>query len=409
MSGDPVLQAWFDGTADEAACAALAERLEREPELRRVLLEHARDEALLAAALRPPPDLAARVLAGLRSPQSRLRLQQAVMREVRGRRRLDRRWVPLLAAAALLAALGLLALLARPAPPPVPAMVAAATPEPGIGRAVAVRNAELLRGGAWRALLPGALFAGDRIRVAAGGGSAELAIDGSSLVLAGGADLRLDGPAGGLLAAGGLRAEVAPLPPDRVLAIATPQATATVLGTIFSLAVADGRTRLEVARGRVRLANANGVVEAGAGDAAEAETGTRPIAWRDLFAGFAAWQQQHGRWSREGTTVRGQGAGKARLLGPAPLQDLELTCRLRIRDVDVAEVQVGDYNWFFAVPAAAGWIDIRLRQRSAELTCTADGRPLPVQPGHGGPPRPGPLSFYVRTGSLEIADARLRE
>lgn len=405
MSEDAALQAWLDGTADAAACTALAERLDREPELRRRLLDHARDEALLAAALRPPPALAPRVLAGLRGAQSRLRLRRAVMRDVRGRRRLVRRWIPLLAAAAVVALLGLIALLSR-AEPPAPVIADASSSRPG--RVLAAHESELLRDGAWRPLVPGALSAGDRIRVAAGG-SAELALDGARLALAAGAELRFDAH-GGLLTAGVLRVEAAPRVADHALAIATPQATATVLGTAFSLAVADGRTRLEVTRGRVRLGNAHGMVEVGAGGAAEAEAGATPSAWRMLFADFAAWQQQHGRWSQVGGTVRGDGGGgKARLISPTPYRDFELDCRLRIRGAEFAEIQVGDYNWFVEVPAADTWVAVRLRQYGGELTATADGHPLRPQPGDGADPRPGPLSFYIRAGSLELADARLRE
>ncbi len=405
MSDDEALRAWLDGTADEAACAALAKRLDHDPELVRQLLDHARDEALLSTAVRSPPNLTPRVLAGLRGPQSRLRLRRAVMREVHSRR--GRRWAPLLVAAAVVAALGLVALQAWPTAIHAPAHLA--TPAARIGRAIAARDTELLRDGVWRTLVPGDLLANDRIRVVVGG-SAELTIDGVAFVLSDGADLRLDGPAHSLLAAGSLRAEVAPRPAGQGLVIATPQATASVLGTVFSLVVADSRTRLEVTRGRVRLANAHGASEVAVGGFAEAEAGAAPTGSRDLFADFSAWKRQHGHWSRDGATVRGEGgAGKARLLSPTSHRDLELVCRLRIRDTEFAEIQIGEYNWFIEVPASVGWIDVRLRQRGDDVTCTADGQLLQLHPGDGGPSRPGPLSFYVRTGSLEIADARIRE
>jgi hypothetical protein len=75
----------------------------------------------------------------------------------------------------------------------------------------------------------------------------------------------------------------------------------------------------------------------------------------------------------------------------------------------VAEIQLGDYNWFFEVPAQAGaWTFLHLRQRGPSLTCAVDGATVTAQPGAGLAPRPGRLSFYIRPGgTLEIAEARL--
>lgn len=101
--------------------------------------------------------------------------------------------------------------------------------------------------------------------------------------------------------------------------------------------------------------------------------------------------------------------GKARLLSRQHFADLELACRLRITGADFAEVQVGDYNWFVEVPARGGdWVELRLSQRGAAFTATANGAVLIPQAGAGTAMRPGPLGFYVMPGgTLEIADARI--
>jgi hypothetical protein len=108
--------------------------------------------------------------------------------------------------------------------------------------------------------------------------------------------------------------------------------------------------------------------------------------------------------------VSGNGdGGTARLLSRHPHGDMILTCRLRMVDVDHAEVQVGDYNWFVTVPAAGHqWIQLRLAVEGGTLRASADGVALPTEPGFGLGPRPGPLAFYVMGGRLEIADARIR-
>ncbi len=130
-----------------------------------------------------------------------------------------------------------------------------------------------------------------------------------------------------------------------------------------------------------------------------------------LFAnGLSGWTQQHGSWSLDGEVMRGTGdGGTARLLSRHPYDDLVLTCRLRIVDADHAEVQVGDYNWFVTVPAASHqWIQLRLAVQGGVLSASADGVALPSEPGFGLAPRPGPLAFYVMSGRIEIADARIR-
>ena len=75
------------------------------------------------------------------------------------------------------------------------------------------------------------------------------------------------------LAAGTVRAEVAPQAVETPFEIVTPQATATVLGTRFTLkTTSDGTTRLAVEHGRVRLSDAHGSVAVAAGDVAWSDT-----------------------------------------------------------------------------------------------------------------------------------------
>lgn len=103
--------------------------------------------------------------------------------------------------------------------------------------------------------------------------------DGTSVELAGGAraesrDARR-GPAL-LLADGSAVVRVAHRPAGRGFAVATPQAEAAVLGTVFRLAVSAGSTVLAVQEGVVRLGNPAGAVEVHAGDAATARSQAPP-------------------------------------------------------------------------------------------------------------------------------------
>lgn len=128
---------------------------------------------------------------------------------------------------------------------------------------------------------------GDRARVAdvlrSGDGPATLRFaDGTTVTLAAGAELTLvtagDGTTGKRLrlTQGRLRADVAKQPPGRPLVIATATATATVIGTIFSLSSAVDEARLDVDHGRVRLERVAdwASVEVGAGEYAVATPGT---------------------------------------------------------------------------------------------------------------------------------------
>jgi hypothetical protein len=107
-------------------------------------------------------------------------------------------------------------------------------------------------------LLPGDTLSND------GDQAAFAYADGSTIQLRAGTELHLDAPGEGgkrlVLARGAIVAEVAPQPAGRPLEVATPNAVATVVGTRFTLQVADDgqATRLDVEHGLVRLADRGG-------------------------------------------------------------------------------------------------------------------------------------------------------
>ncbi len=290
------------------------------------------------------------------------------------------------------------------------------------------------------------LHSGDRL--AADGPVALVWADGSRLDLASGAQVRVVRPGTGpglLLERGTLTAEIARQRPGLPFAIATAEARIEVLGTHFTVSAQAQRTQVDLFTGVVRMlrvADGSKVVLRGmetatiatdvefaahalsepdpvAGAAvpapplATAPTSDEPV-WMPLFAadGLGEWSPQHGAWTWHDGTVRGVAGVQdaARLLGRLAYQDVELTCRLRVSDASVAEIQVGDYNWFAEVPAHDGaWVAVALTQHGTDLRVTVDGVAVPLQAGAGLPPRAGPLAFYVRQGgSLEIDSARVR-
>jgi ferric-dicitrate binding protein FerR (iron transport regulator) len=394
MSVDPdlLLEAYRDGTLTVDEAAALATALRDDAGLR----ERLAFAGLLAQALDPADDaaLTRSVLARIEAEESPSRMVRAVRRAIALRRRMPA-W-PLAAAALVL--LGLSAWLLLSAPASVCIVTA--------GTAVAQRGGDRLEAG------PGLpLRAGDRLT--AGSGLGLRWPDGSTVTLGGQAQADItDGTL--RLVRGGLEAVIAAQAPGRDFTITTPDALVTVLGTRFRLEVADAGTHCDLHAGRVRLTRlADGrSLHLAAGEGALVAPDAPLAAWRPLFpgTGLAGWRPQHGRWTNADGLVAGSasGSGKARLLSEHAFADLELTCRLRLAGATVAEIQLGDYNWFFAIPAQPGaWVAVHLRQQDGRPTCTADGVPLAVQAGDGAPPRPGSLSFYVRGGALELADARI--
>jgi hypothetical protein len=115
----------------------------------------------------------------------------------------------------------------------------------------------------------------------------------ASIVLADGTRLGLEadaavkeiakGPKGTrvVLTRGTLTADVAKQPADQPLVIATPQAEARVLGTVFRMVVDAASTRLEVREGKVRLTREGKSVDVPAGQYATAAAG-QPLAARSL-------------------------------------------------------------------------------------------------------------------------------
>lgn len=260
-----------------------------------------------------------------------------------------------------------------------------------------------------------ALEPGDRVDAAA-----PLALawrDGSRIDLAPGTRLELLPAAPGRrlrLGSGALHADIAAQ--DEPLRILTPDAQVEVVGTRFRLGFEGGATRLEMYAGTVRLVGADGaggrLVSAGETVLA-APTG----AWRELFpAGrLDGWQARSGIWTPVPDGARGQADDTypARIQSLAHYADLDLRLRLRVTGANRCEIQLGGYNWFFAVPAGSidpqGWVAIELVQRGGTATCRADGVDLVREIAESEEPRPGVLAFYTPIGStLEIAGAAIR-
>ena len=261
--------------------------------------------------------------------------------------------------------------------------------------------------------------------------------DGTTLMLSAGSRLTLAADGTGKqvqLRMGVLEAEVAPQPSTAPCILTTPDGEVAVVGTHFVLCASPQGTRVDLTYGTVQLTRSldGHTLILHAGETAQIATNSDFVAHplhslpstpvsapastaavkEPLFPpdSLAGWHQQHGSWSNDGGIVHSSGeGGPARLMSIAAYGDLVLTCRLRIRGGERAEVQVGDYNWFVTVPAGThDWITVRLEQRHGLLHATADEAVLTPEPGAGRGPRPGPLAFYVMTGTLEIADARIQ-
>jgi hypothetical protein len=185
-------------------------------------------------------------------------------------------------AAALVAVVGLALAdrlaTARERPSATPAAEALATVEAldgAVRRRQAGTDAALARGAGLRR--------GDELSAGAGARATLRFHDGTLLRLDGGELALLDGQdragrgAGKRVAlrSGRAHVEAAPQPAGAPLAIATPQADATVVGTVFDLAVEEQATRLEVSSGHVRLARRDdgAAVEVAAGQQAIAAAG----------------------------------------------------------------------------------------------------------------------------------------
>jgi ferric-dicitrate binding protein FerR (iron transport regulator) len=287
-----------------------------------------------------------------------------------------------------------------------------------------------------------AVRAGDRIRLQP---TALVALcwsgDGTRLVLAKDADLTVAalGEAGEgkslSLGAGQLSAAVAHQPAGRPLVIRTPQGSATIIGTRFTLSVDAESTQLQVDEGLVRLqaAGADASVAVAAGERASIDrTGLHqhgpaaatPVAvaaqppgeWQPLLASGEGWTADRGSWRlADGVAVLEGGAERGgRIVTNRSLGDFELTCRLRAAaGRTYSEIQIRSFSWVLEIHHSVvdpAWKSIHVLAQGDRLEATCDGVPVAFQ--RTGSPRlsTGSLAFFVgQQQRLEIADLRVRE
>ncbi len=433
------ITAYHDGTLDDAGARLLVAALQGPNAA--LVRERLAIDGLLAQAFTADDAVVRSVLERIDADRSASAMVRAVHRSLptRGLTRARRRVpVPWLAVAALV-----LVVIAggwwvgMQAPPAV-----------SICRLQAVDQGFLQRAGVSmpaRAGVP--LYAADQLTTV---GTATLMWpDGSWVELAADTRIRLERPTTGprlQVDRGAVTSQIRPQRLGAPFTIVTEHARVEVLGTRFQVLAAARRTQVDLHHGAVRLTRLCDGRELtlqpqqGATVAPDVELVARPLVsaaatpapsissgppgppaqadWNALFpaSGLAGWDAQHGTWSNRAGIVRGSDPrqGKARLISAQAFTDLELTCRLRLSGASVAEIQVGDYNWFVEVPAATTparpWVEVRLQQRAEVLSGTADGVVLTPQAGAGRPMRAGPLAFYVMPGgTIEISDARIRQ
>lgn len=395
---DRRIEAYLDGTLSAEDAVLLAQSLRTGS--RAAAVERIAFAGLLAQALDPADgDAVARsVLARIEAQSSASAMVRSVQRSIRPRRQASAASrLPWLLAAAALVTMAMLWWLGG-TPQPVASLTAG--------------TASIRRAGSTLPAIAGMrLLAGDRITT-----DSNATVhwpDGSELVLAAGSGLILT--PGPQLEHGTIDASIVHQPADAPFVVATAEAQIEVLGTRFRLIAEAGSTRCDLRAGAVRLTRlADGrSLQLTPGQSATIAPGHPLAAWNPLFpaTGLDGWEQQYGTWTNDGATVRGTAAdhGKVRISSERVFSDLELSCRLRVTGVELAEIQIGDYNWFFEIPTRDGaWTDLHLHQRGPTLTCTADGAALAAQPGAGLAPRAGRISFYVRPGgSLELRDCRI--
>lgn len=148
--------------------------------------------------------------------------------------------------------------------------------EPAQGPTLVASDGRVVGGGA--ALAPGAVVRpGDALVVDRTGGATLAWPDGTRIGLGAGATLRIEtvAPKRLRLERGTLDAEVTAQSADAPLVVATPHATATVLGTRLRLVVGRA-TRIDVFSGTVRFATAAGAVDVRAEEIADAGPAAPP-------------------------------------------------------------------------------------------------------------------------------------
>ncbi len=248
-----LIAGYLDGGLSAAEQGELADLVARDQGARRRLIDAARMHRQLIAELRPV-DMAGAVLEELRLDGERY--VELVMGDVRAQlrtrpaaraERQDRRpWlVPVaLAAGVMIALLAWQQFAARPI----------GHVETSDARSVGALH--LIEGGGSRLLPPGSALAGGVEIALEGPSGGVLFADGTSIRLTAGTRLRLDATAAGgkrlELHAGELKAAVAKQPAGRPLLVATPQLLATVVGTRFTVRT-TGDSFLNVEAGMVHV------------------------------------------------------------------------------------------------------------------------------------------------------------
>ncbi|MBE7462697.1 MAG: FecR domain-containing protein [Planctomycetes bacterium] len=259
---------YLEGDLEPAGRRELLGLLRADPELRTAFLKEVELDETLRMVNAPAADealgaLAEQVLQAWNAPPAAAkpaRKDRSRPRRMPARRAAANRLVP--AAAALIAAAVLLYALRAPQPPapqPVqarqtPAPPPAAPAEPAARVVEAAPGVELSRAGRTQPAAAGlALEAGDLVATPGAGTAALRLADGSVLRLDPSTRLTLRSPSELLLSLGSVDVAATPRTSGR-LALATPFATATVIGTRFAVHVNDSATHVEVQEGRVRVA-----------------------------------------------------------------------------------------------------------------------------------------------------------
>ncbi|PAW87984.1 MAG: hypothetical protein B9S33_05565 [Pedosphaera sp. Tous-C6FEB] len=298
MPTDTELAAYLDGSLPAADRARLEAEAERNPALRRQLVQHARMEAALRAALGDAEANATvrRSVLAVTQGEAEATLKQRVLSDTVHLRRTPswreelaagwaRVWrLPTFAGAAAVLLL-LVALWPKQQTTHQPLVAGANLELPA--RLLAADEVWRALGGEatrWRAV------AGATLRLPTNAPATLVFADGSALQLDPGTVIEFSAPAdaaaaGGKqlrLLAGSFTAQVKPQPAGRPLRVHTPHAVVTVVGTEFGLSVAGAETQLEVITGSVKLARPGGEppLAVGAGETALASATVAPRATR---------------------------------------------------------------------------------------------------------------------------------
>ncbi|KAF0178520.1 MAG: hypothetical protein FD161_1825 [Limisphaerales bacterium] len=323
MSTEHELAAYLDGTLPAAERVRLEAEAERDPALRRQLVQQARMEGALRAALGDEAAAAQvrRAVLTVVRGQTEAALKQSVLsdtvhlrREHWWTRSLALAWprafrLPALAGAAMLV---LLALVVWKEGSPAPHRTAPVASLELPARLIATRevwdglNTDAAR---WQAV------PGQRLQLPTNGSATLAFADGSALQLDPGTVIEFSAPPEGAVAggkqlrlvAGSFTAQVKPQPPASPLRVHTPHAVVTVVGTEFGLSVAGTNTQLEVVSGSVKLARnlTDRALTVGAGETAVASRDQvpqpsrlprNPLHWP--FASDSVWNRPLGSGAR---------------------------------------------------------------------------------------------------------------